>query len=145
MADVQDRILTGVANVVRDLVGPEANVTRRELGMRWEVDLLPVIFITPGVERDVEDCHENTKFREYQVFVEACYAGNQGFQTNQGTIPDIKNALRQALAKTSLTGASEVWDTRIADQQTYNAGGLANNYKRTIVEVWYSTTETRSV
>lgn len=141
-------LLSGVSTMI-EAVSPwsDSSVkTRKRLAFVRERDPLPCVVVSMGSRRLGDLQFGNTGFWDYEVFVGLFEEGaivleNAGLREH---LTRLHN-LQQALHKTTVTGASNVFDVVDFDPSSpFDEGAFDQALDLTVMRVTYRSSETRS-
>jgi hypothetical protein len=142
-------IATSCVSVIGALSGAPTTIKRKVM-WKLEEDSLPICIVTMGSDRYVLgafggliDTTGGTVIKEYEIVVTLLRAGNWRNETAIGDNPDFMLAIKQALNKVPLSGATSVVATRIGYDQEFLAADLEEGYDASQIVIVFTSTEPR--
>lgn len=143
MANVYSDILEAARSLVAGVDGVESVVVRKEPQV-YEEDAKPIVVLTPATEKIVDYQFGGWVWIDYPVLVVIADAANKDVsQTSLEAFATIRQDVRKALARTSLTGVSSVFDYNINFSPVFDRSLIDANYDIGAFELSWRSREQR--
>ena len=136
-------ILTDVDSKIAAAAGTFTRVTRRRI-IKLEGDTLPLCILVPIGWIGADEGFEGKINIKYAVGVAMLYAGNMALNTSLTTILDEIDAVRKSLHVTSLTTATNVFDSELILSPLFDLDALDRNIDFALMQVNYLAAENRN-
>ena len=147
---VFDTIAGAVKTVIDGLALGVTTVVRKD-GDVYEADALPLVVISLANDQGEEwavtgdgSTDTGTVGRGYVITVGVYRDTQAELQTGVATTPDYFQAVKRALNKSSLAGASTVWDTRLTTNAMWEGQAFREAGEASAFQIEFGSAEPRN-